>query len=311
MGIGGLLLGARQNARIRILDFVPIPCSHSQGPSFNLSPDEIKHAQELQNSPGAAAAVVGWYWSKTRRQKGLPEECAALFAALCPAAWQIMLILRPSMAEPSRADLFFRDKGLTVAGPELELHPVETEFTDAAAPLPEPVSVPPTLVAPAAVTPQPVAQPISRPVPAPAAARPALSARPLFATQNAAPRRYWLPWVFAGTLLCAGGGTAAWVTRNDWIPRPPLQLEATESNGQVTFHWNADAVRGLDGATLLVNDGGALHTFPLSQTRLEAGAMDYQRKSPRVTGTLRIGENRAIATYFEPVPETPPAAPVP
>ncbi|MES1258698.1 MAG: hypothetical protein ABUS51_09710 [Acidobacteriota bacterium] len=294
MGIGGLLLGTRHNSRIRILDFIPIPCSHARGPSFSLSSEEIRHALEL--SPPEPLAVVGWYWSRTRGQKGLTEESAALFTALCGEPWQIMLVLRPSMAEPSRADLFFREKGLTVPGPGLEMLPAELASEDASA-TPDELAPPEPAAPPAAM---PV---LNRPTPAPP------PVRPLFAMQQTAPRRHWLPWVLAGTLLCAGGGTAAWVTRNEWIPRPPLKMEATESQGRVTFRWNTDAVNGLDGAVLLINDGGELHTFPLTQARLEGGVMDYERKSRRVTGTLRIGENRAIATYFEPVSEPPPSAP--
>ena len=37
MGVGGLLLGVREGARIQLLDCIDIPCSHSAGPSFNLS----------------------------------------------------------------------------------------------------------------------------------------------------------------------------------------------------------------------------------------------------------------------------------
>ena len=37
MGVGGLLLGVREGARIQLLDCIEIPCSHSAGPSFNFS----------------------------------------------------------------------------------------------------------------------------------------------------------------------------------------------------------------------------------------------------------------------------------
>jgi len=84
-------------------------------------------------------------------------------------------------------------------------------------------------------------------------------------------------------------------------------MEATDVHGRVTFKWNPDGAQWVEGTRLLVNDGGELHTFPLDRNGLEKGSLDYDRKSLRVTGTLHAGDNRVIASYYEPVPVvTPP-----
>lgn len=302
MGIGGLLLGTHTGGRIRVLDSVAIPCSHAQGPSFHLSQDEREQALQLVGS-AAPLSVVGWYCSRTRGKMGLSPEDIALFDLLCAAPWQITLLLRPSLVEPTRAALFYRDKGKVLAGSELELLPAAPAAAgepavpeeEAAAPLPEP---------------EPEPQPMKpAPLPAPPPFRPPAPAAPRFTSATAAPEKPWRQWIVAAALLCFGLGGTAWLTRYDWMPRPPLKLEATDSTGQITFRWNTDAVRGLENGMLLVNDGGELHTFPMAGDLLERGFMRYDRKSRRVTGTLRVGETRVFATFFEPEPATKPSPP--
>ena len=319
MGIGGLLLGTREKSgaktSLRILDSLPIPCSHAQGPSFNLSPDEVREAIELTR-PERELAVIGFYYSRTRSQQKRSLEIEQLYTLLCPEPWQILLELRPSMAEPSRAELIYRNGGLSVTGPGIELHPVEVEdIPSTLAPEPEipvaPISLPASGALPAMEAPAPETF-LPPPAPVPAAAAPAAFRAPLFGVPpHPAPRQgAWLRWAIPLLLLAAGSGAAAWFTRDTWNPPPPLQLEVAEKQGQVTFHWNPDALRGQDAAVLLVNDGGDLRTFPLTPQRLDAGVLIYPRKSGRVTGTLRIGDRRAIATFLEPVaPATPPATP--
>src|SRR5271156_1777381 len=66
MGVGGLLLGVREDARFRLLDSIDLPCSHSAGPSFNLTPDERRESREMVAEAGAIGVsgkvgVIGWY----------------------------------------------------------------------------------------------------------------------------------------------------------------------------------------------------------------------------------------------------------
>src|SRR5579863_1425210 len=127
MGVGGLLLGVRENGRIRLLDSVEIPCSHSGGPSFNLTAEEKREGHAMIAEAGAASVsgrvdVIGWYCSKTRGYATLNESDLNLYAELFPDSWPIALVVRPSAMEPMHAAFFFRDEnGGVVKGVECEV----------------------------------------------------------------------------------------------------------------------------------------------------------------------------------------------
>ncbi|MDQ1473015.1 MAG: hypothetical protein QOJ99_4495 [Bryobacterales bacterium] len=303
MGVGGLLLGGRGNDRIRITEAIAIPCGHSGGPSFLLTPDEIVEARRIAASV-APLQVVGWYCSKTRGASVLSEQVLDLFQALCPELWQIMLLLRPSTVERSSAVLFVRNSaGQVLAAAERDL---ETESVGADAvpegPESEPVAAPNAKIRPHAA--ETLAR-IPEALPLPPVNR------PLFSVAEFPPQKPWLPWVLAGVTLIAFGA-GGWTTRYEWLPRPALTLAATDQNGHLSIRWNSDAVRGIDSAVLSLNDGGELHSYELNAHLLEAGVMRYDRKSPRVTATLRVGETRALAAFLDPAaPEqNPPKAAV-
>src|SRR3569833_738758 len=71
LGVGGLLLGRREEGKIEVLRSVEIPCSHALGPSFMLTAAEIKALVPLPESDDEnPAEVVGWYCSKTQSHLG-------------------------------------------------------------------------------------------------------------------------------------------------------------------------------------------------------------------------------------------------
>jgi len=116
----------------------------------------------------------------------------------------------------------------------------------------------------------------------------------------------------AAALLTLVG--AAYVTRNDWLPRPPLALTSTEENGSLLVRWNPDALRGVEHASLLFNDGGQQTpaVVPLDRSQLVAGLYVYMPKSLRVTAKLDAGETTGITAWFAEQPKpAPPAAPAP
>jgi hypothetical protein len=127
IGVGGLLLGVRERGRIRLLDSIDIPCSHSMGPSFHLTADEKRETLDLIAAAGAPdvsgkVEVIGWYCSKTRGCATLTEADLSLHAELFPGSWQIALVVRPSVVDPMRAAFFFRDEdGGLVKGAECEV----------------------------------------------------------------------------------------------------------------------------------------------------------------------------------------------
>jgi hypothetical protein len=110
----------------------------------------------------------------------------------------------------------------------------------------------------------------------------------------------------------------AFFTRDYWMPKPPLTLNSTEFNGTLLIRWNPEALRGIDHASMFVNDGGqpTPSLIPLDRFQLNSGLLSYTPKSQRVTAKLDAGETSAITAWFAPVtpaPVTPapitPAAP--
>ena len=62
MGVGGLLLGVRQDGLVQLLDSIEIHCSHASGPGFLLTADEKERARELIAGAGVPG-VIGLYCS--------------------------------------------------------------------------------------------------------------------------------------------------------------------------------------------------------------------------------------------------------
>ncbi len=146
MAVGGLLLGVKEDSRVRILDSVELPCSHSTGPSFTLTPEEKRECMDIvaeANTLSAASrvTVVGWYCSKTRGDAALSDSDRSLFKELFPGAGQIALVLRPDVFEMMRAAFFYRaDDGIVRKGIECEVdewRPLLPEPSEPQTPEPE------------------------------------------------------------------------------------------------------------------------------------------------------------------------------
>ncbi len=332
MGVGGLLLGVRQDGLVQLLDSIEIHCSHASGPGFLLTADEKERARELIAGAGVPG-VIGWYCSKPRGAAVLGDVDMAFFKELFPNREQIALVLRPSTVEPTRAVFFFRNENAEVVkGIECELDewhedPVVTDVVtndagkepeaaidaaveaEASAPEPEPPPVPPS--APKA---EPVAFAIASvevPEPAPRRTPPPQPIRPrpdpeMFAFVGPPPRRNKPLWI-GGVAILLALSAAAWFTQDSWIPRAPLNLTSTELGGNLVIRWNANAFRGIDHASLNVNDDGELHSLPLDRFMLNQGVYHYTHgpKSQRVTAKLAAGEDSGIAVWLAPAPPAP------
>jgi len=314
IGVGGLLLGVREGGRIRLADSIEIPCTHSGGPSFNLTSAEKDHVRSMI-AEAKELKVIGWYCSKPRGTTDLADAQNALYRELFPDPGQVALMLRPSTVENTRAAFFFRDqKGEVVKGPECDLE----EWRDLGgepepdAPKIELATVERDVPMPSQIEFQEPEPPV---IPAPMRAGPDMFAS--YARAANAPRRIGAyRWILAAVAVLALGAIA-YVTEDFWLPRPPLTLTSTESNGALVIRWNIDGLRGIDRASMFVNDGGNLHTLTLDRFDLNQGFMRYVPKSERVAVKLSAGGKSALAAWLSPEkpapakrgPETPATAP--
>lgn len=326
MGVGGLLLGVRRDGLVQLLDSIEIHCSHASGPGFLLTADEKDRARELIAGAGVPG-VIGWYCSKPRGAAVLGDVDMAFFKELFPNREQIALVLRPSTVEPTRAVFFFRnDKTEVVKGIECDLdewheeplvsdealeEPDAAIETQATAPEPEP----PPPAPPSVPRAEPVAFAIASvevPEPAPRKAPPPqpIRTRPdpdMFAFAGPPPRRNKLAFRIGGVAIIVALAAAAWVTQDSWIPRAPLNLSSTERDGDLAIRWNADAFRGIDHASLNVNEDGNLHSLLLGRFQLKQGVYHYAHapKAQRVTAKIAAGEESGIAVWLAPAPPAP------
>lgn len=323
MGVGGLLIGESrvsegkegegQCLSVRLGGSIDLPCSHAAGPAFRLTAQEIQESKELMTR---SRGVIGWYCSKTRGPATLGDAEIALHRALFPEPGRIALIVRPSTIEPTHAGFFYTDQsGKVVQGLESDLEewigedtaedaPEEDESEFDLLPLVEqpqpapPIEAEPAPAATSRVPPLPPAEAVRKPIIA-----------PTFGYSNTAPgqrRRFRVIAVIVFLLV----GLLAFFTQNLWLPRPPLKLAISEAGGVLTIRWNTEAVRGIDSASLFVNDGGKLRTLPLDTFVLKRGFLAYEPITVRVTATLSAGDSKAMIAWFAPVPK-PVADPAP
>lgn len=100
------------------------------------------------------------------------------------------------------------------------------------------------------------------------------------------------------TLLFAACATALVIAepfRYRERPAKAFLIEAAEVNGRVRVDWNPADVHEFkaDAAVLRVQDGDTTHQYPIDRKTLEAGGLDYLRKSDDVLLSLTLmGEGK-------------------
>lgn len=250
--IGGILLGKFENGSLSITSFMPLDCEHAYGPSFILSPNDLKKLLELIAGPHPSdLQVAGWYHSHTRSEIFLTDADCAIHTQFFPEPWQVALVLKPHLLLPTRAGFFFREAAGAIHSKdsyrEFVLEPLqplpsrEPADTRAAArtstpqapspqtPSPQTASRP---AAPPADVPGAPAPPVTSQTAIPSALHeqlPPLSSRswrehtprslPRF-LQDQPPAAGWPQWPRIALLLIVGAalGAAAYWWRDFWIP---------------------------------------------------------------------------------------------
>jgi hypothetical protein len=104
-------------------------------------------------------------------------------------------------------------------------------------------------------------------------------------------------WALVASAIVAGTGTAVYMHHGGWKAAPPLQLSASDANGHLTIRWNPEAVSGIDHASLTLNDGGEPNTIMLDGEQLDAGRVQYDRKSAHVDALMQAGDLRAQVSF--------------
>ena len=346
--IGGVLLGTWQSERVLISAYAPLDCEHRHGPSFTLSTaDEERLAALLTTSvaenPGLVA--VGWYHSHTRSEIFLSEADVAIHERFFPESWQVALVLKPRMMQPTRAAFFFRDVEGKMRTTPCEEFAIDSE-TDRAASGATVLEMPSpdararlqrgdrTPASGHGTEPVPLMLPLlpveiaEEPVPVEEAVETAPPAPPPFLAVEELPSRGWI----TSALILLGlsfGGAAAYVTHEAWLPKvtaamkpvagmsgfaAPLHFNAIEKEGQLQISWDPTAapVRSAVDAALEITDGSQLpHAIALDQAHLQNGFVTYGRQSERVDMKLVLHQPdgtqvREVTTYLGPLPDSRP-----
>jgi proteasome lid subunit RPN8/RPN11 len=110
--IGGVLMGEWKDGAVRIHGYAPLECEHAYGPSFQISAnDEARLRELLAQAPAQFPGLVpvGWYHSHTRSEIFLSDDDLTIHHNFFPEPWQIALVLRPRMMQPTRGAFFFRE----------------------------------------------------------------------------------------------------------------------------------------------------------------------------------------------------------
>jgi hypothetical protein len=121
---GGILLGRREEDRMVVEDFEPVPSEHRFGPSFRLSDTDRELLQEtLEWFRGGAQpglSVLGFYRSHTLAEVELCQEDEDLMRAHFGANEDLVLLVKPNLMGTSEADFFIRRCGRVAPAPALD-----------------------------------------------------------------------------------------------------------------------------------------------------------------------------------------------
>jgi general secretion pathway protein A len=151
--VGGVLFGARETDRVRILAYRPLECEHAHGPSFQLTEHDEAGLRRLLDEARvdpdlAGLQPVGWYHSKHRWLLLTPQD-TAVYERYFPEPWQLTLVFLRVRSAPCLLGLFFRQENGWVVCSHREFNVIEAQPEIAPEPCePEAIALPPQPEAP-------------------------------------------------------------------------------------------------------------------------------------------------------------------
>lgn len=324
--VGGILLGSTERSggklEVTINEFQPVACSHRFGPSYVLSNDD---ADLMANAVlTAGSACVGYYRSNTRERMSLGPEDLEYCQSYFPGPDHVVLLVRPSAMQASRAGFHFYEEGALVDPTPLEFPFRRSELESGAAPQRRPLGE----RRPPSPQPSPIPQPAAPPVPAPRAhgreglaniheaafAREPLAApqQPQFSPLPPAPHLnypvpslaggiprtkrnwVWFPLSFLFLLLGLLLGYLAATTFNGGksASQDPYSLslgvERRQSDLIVRWDRTNGAVRTSSKGVLDIQDGPYSKRVDLDSGQLQTGSVIYRFSSPKGKFKLEI-----------------------
>jgi hypothetical protein len=315
---GGILLGRREEDRIVVEDFEPVPSEHRFGPSYRLSDTDCELLQEtLEWFRGGAQpglSVLGFYRGHTLPEVELCQEDEDLMRAYFRECEDLVLLVKPSLMETSETNFFIRRCG---GGAQPVHQPPVMEQ-------PSPVDAPPSPDPPSSLAPPPL---MTWPPPRPRTSLPDVEADRSAGTGR---RRRW-PWYVGAMLfgLVAGALGYLWWHPDAGVeriaptavalpaPQPaappvvegtPAPLEPDKAGTQALLErWAAALKRGdVDAAAKcyapVVTTYYARHDVTrdavrqsIQRDRARYGRLDVYRVSG--VSTTPVSDSRAVVTF--------------
>jgi hypothetical protein len=124
---GGILLGRREEHRIVVEDFEPVPSEHRFGPSYRLSETDCELLREtlewFRGGVQPGVSVLGFYRSHTAPAVELCQEDEDLVRAYFGPAEDLVLLVKPNLMGTSEGDFFIRRCGRPAQPPAMDQPP--------------------------------------------------------------------------------------------------------------------------------------------------------------------------------------------
>lgn len=299
--VGGVLLGGIESGETRIVtidDYDPLPCSHSFGPSFQLSePEAETFAGKIER---AKPRAVGLYRSHTRDGLSMSDEDTKLYDQHFAAAGGVVLIIKPYATRVSVAGFFIAEDGrISRTESSYREFPFRRrELGGGAA-----VSPPSPEPAPAGFQPSPasVTGAAQGPVQEPLVFSDPIKKEPEIATVRLPSDRgirsgwVWIPLSFIFLLMGVLLGFQAAITMGSRAAhvKPEavgLSLSVERQGDSLHLRWdtNAPAIRGGKRGVLVISDGSSTRTLTLDSNQLHSGSVIYRRVSEPVLFKMEV-----------------------